>query len=63
MSRLLEWGLGGIEGLILKQQTDTKFDIKLTPMPVAAAWQTPDGTRKGEEEFCSAFPCAGSCLG
>jgi hypothetical protein len=51
MSSLLEWGLGGIEGLILKQQTDTKFDIKLIPMPVAAAWQTPDGTRKGEEEF------------
>jgi hypothetical protein len=63
MSPLLEWGLGGIEGLILKQQTDTKFDIKLTPIPVAAAWQTPDGTRKGEQESCARLPLCGKLSG
>ena len=63
MSPLLEWGLGGIEGLILKQQTDTKFDIKLTPIPVAAAWQTPDGTIQGEQESCARLPLCGKLSG
>ncbi|MBD0395350.1 MAG: hypothetical protein ICV52_16245 [Microcoleus sp. C1-bin4] len=35
----------------------------MTPMPVAAAWQTPDGTRKGEEQSCDRLPFSGKLSG
>ncbi|TAF15975.1 MAG: hypothetical protein EAZ60_24315 [Oscillatoriales cyanobacterium] len=50
MSPPFEGGLGGIEGLILIQQTGTTFDVKLTPIPVSALGHIPPGNREWEEK-------------
>ncbi|PSB30564.1 hypothetical protein C7B69_08525 [filamentous cyanobacterium Phorm 46] len=50
-------GLGGIEGLILKQQTGATFNIKLTP--VAAVCQTHPGNKKWEDKSWRSLPLRG----